>query len=57
MDQYTDLIKKILTRTKEESRNGDTYSTFGETMRFSLELLPIVTKKISFKNIILTHLI
>ena len=53
MDQYTHLIKKIVNGTKEMGRNGETYSTFGETMRFTLEKLPMVTtKKISFKNII-----
>jgi len=55
-EQYTNLIQKILNKgVLENSRNGNTYSLFGETMRFSLEnkTLPMITtKKISFKNII-----
>ncbi len=53
MDQYTELVKKVMNGIKEIGRNGATYSLFGETMRFSLEKLPMVTtKKVSFKNII-----
>lgn len=53
MDQYTELVKKIMEGVKENSRNGITYSLFGETMRFSLDKLPMVTtKRVSFKNII-----
>ena len=53
MDQYTELVKKVMNGIKEIGRNGTTYSLFGETMRFSLEKLPMITtKKVSFKNII-----
>jgi thymidylate synthase len=54
MRQYLDLIQKILeVGIKEKGRNGDTISIFGETMRFSLDNLPIITtKKVSFKTIL-----
>ena len=55
-EQYTNLIRKILNQgALENTRNGETYSLFGETMRFSLEngVLPILTtKRISLKNVI-----
>jgi len=54
-EQYLDLIRKVLNSGNLEStRNGETYSLFGETMRFSLknDVLPIITtKKVSFKNV------
>lgn len=46
--QYLNLIQKILERgTLEKGRNGNTISTFGESMRFSLEngKIPILTTK------------
>jgi thymidylate synthase len=46
--QYLNLIQKILDRgTLEKGRNGNTISTFGESMRFSLEngKIPILTTK------------
>jgi thymidylate synthase len=46
--QYLNLIQKILERgTLEKGRNGNTISTFGEYMRFSLEngKIPILTTK------------
>jgi thymidylate synthase len=46
--QYLNLIQKILKRgTLEKGRNGNTISTFGESMRFSLEngKIPILTTK------------
>jgi len=54
MRQYLDLIQKILEfGIKEKGRNGDTISIFGESMRFSLDNLPIITtKKVSFKTIL-----
>ena len=53
MRQYLDLIEKILGGVKEKGRNGNTISVFGETMRFSLDNLPMITtKKVSFKTIL-----
>ena len=54
MEQYSNLVSKILNNgVKETGRNGVTCSVFGETMRFSLETLPMLTtKKISFHNIL-----
>ena len=53
MRQYLDLIEKILGEVKEKGRNGNTISVFGETMRFSLDNLPMITtKKVSFKTIL-----
>jgi thymidylate synthase len=46
--QYLNLIQKILERGNlEKGRNGNTISTFGESMRFSLEngKIPILTTK------------
>ena len=46
--QYLNLIRKIIERgTLEKGRNGNTYSIFGESMRFSLEngKIPILTTK------------
>jgi thymidylate synthase len=46
--QYLNLIQKILeSGTLEKGRNGNTISTFGESMRFSLEngKIPILTTK------------
>jgi thymidylate synthase len=46
--QYQNLIRKIIERgTLEKGRNGNTYSIFGESMRFSLEngKIPILTTK------------
>lgn len=46
--QYLNLIQKILDKgTLEKGRNGNTISTFGESMRFSLEngKIPILTTK------------
>jgi thymidylate synthase len=55
-NQYLKLIQKILnTGNVEHTRNGETNSLFGETMRFSLrnDTLPMITtKKVSFKNIL-----
>ena len=52
--QYLNLIRKIIERgTLEKGRNGNTYSIFGESMRFSLEngRVPILTsKKTAWKN-------
>lgn len=53
MKQYIDLIEKILQGNKELTRNGMTYSVFGEMMRFSLDFLPMITtKRVSFRNIL-----
>jgi thymidylate synthase len=53
MRQYLELIERVLQGNKEITRNGTTYSIFGETMRFNLDHLPMITtKKVSFKNII-----
>jgi thymidylate synthase len=36
--QYLDLIRTIIANgTLEEGRNGNTYSIFGNSMRFSLQ--------------------
>jgi len=46
--QYLNLVQKILEKgTLEKGRNGNTISTFGESMRFSLEngKIPILTTK------------
>ena len=46
--QYLDLVKHILeTGELEEGRNGNTLSSFGHTMRFSLKdgALPLITTK------------
>jgi len=46
--QYLNLISKILyTGELQQGRNGNTYSVFGESMRFSLEnnTLPLLTTK------------
>lgn len=55
-EQYLNLIRRIIqSGNLENGRNGDTFSLFGETMKFSLkngELPMITTKKISFKNIV-----
>ena len=52
--QYLSLIRKIIQRgSLEEGRNGNTYSTFGESMRFSLNdgKIPILTtKKVAWKT-------
>jgi len=54
MEQYSNLVSKILENgVNENGRNGETLSVFGETMRFSLDRLPMLTtKKISFHNIL-----
>lgn len=54
MRQYLDLIEKIFAiGVKEKGRNGNTISIFGETMRFTLDNLPMITtKKVSFKTIL-----
>lgn len=54
MRQYLDLIEKIFAiGVKEKGRNGNTISIFGETMRFPLDNLPMITtKKVSFKTIL-----
>lgn len=54
MEQYSNLVSKILENgVNENGRNGETLSVFGETMRFSLGRLPMLTtKKISFHNIL-----
>lgn len=46
--QYLDLIQNIISSgTLEEGRNGNTYATFGNSMRFSLQngQIPILTTK------------
>jgi len=52
--QYLSIIEKILVDgTSEEGRNGQTISTFGEMMRFSLKdgTIPIfTTKKVAWKT-------
>ena len=52
--QYLDLIRTIIAHgTLEEGRNGNTYSTFGNSMRFSLQngQIPILTtKKLAWKT-------
>jgi thymidylate synthase len=54
--QYISLIKEIIHKgTLEEGRNGNTYSIFGYSMRFSLEenVIPMLTtKKLSCKTCI-----
>jgi thymidylate synthase len=46
--QYLNLIQKIIEKgVYEKGRNGNTYSIFGESMRFSLQngKIPILTTK------------
>jgi len=46
--QYLNLIKRVVNDgSKESGRNGNVYSTIGESMRFSLEnnKLPLLTTK------------
>jgi thymidylate synthase len=54
--QYISLIKEIIHKgTLEKGRNGNTYSTFGYSMKFSLEenFIPMLTtKKLSWKTCI-----
>lgn len=53
-NQYLNLLNKIIkTGHLEEGRNGETYSVFGECMRFSLQngKIPILTtKKVAWKT-------
>jgi thymidylate synthase len=52
--QYLNLIKEIINNgTYEPSRNGNTYSIFGYTMKFNLKdgIIPLLTtKKIAWKT-------
>ena len=52
--QYLDLITKIInTGDLQQGRNGNVYSTIGETMRFSLKdnTIPLLTtKKVAWKT-------
>jgi thymidylate synthase len=52
--QYLQLIRKIVeTGSKEESRNGVTYSIFGHSMRFSLrggQMPLLTTKKVAWRT-------
>ena len=52
--QYLNLIREIIkTGSYEKSRNGNTYTKFGYTMRFSLKngLIPLITtKKMAWKS-------
>lgn len=52
--QYLDLIRTIIAHgTLEEGRNGNTYATFGNSMRFSLqngEIPILTTKKVAWKT-------
>lgn len=52
--QYLDLVKDVLENgTLEESRNGNTYSSFGHKMVFSLKnnTIPLLTtKKVAWKT-------
>ena len=52
--QYLDLITKIIkTGDLQKGRNGNVYSTIGETMRFSLKdnTIPLLTtKKVAWKT-------
>jgi len=52
--QYLNLIREIIkTGSYEKSRNGNTYTKFGYTMRFSLKngMIPLITtKKMAWKS-------
>tara|TARA_B100001063_G_C16777376_1_gene566758 strand:+ start:1947 stop:2849 length:903 start_codon:yes stop_codon:yes gene_type:complete len=52
-DQYFKLIKNALNGDKIKSRNGVTYNSFGESMKFNLKnnTLPLLTsKKVAWKT-------
>lgn len=56
---YLDLVQEILkSGHKKETRNGNTYSIFGKTIRHSFKQgFPLLTtKKISFKNVLVEAL-
>ena len=51
--QYSDLIRRIVKDgSYEKGRNGNTYSVFGNSMRFSLKdgTIPLQTKHVAWKT-------